>query len=665
MVEEIKPANELSTYNYDQAGNLLYSINPSGVKVLNRYNQNNQLIALEYYRPDGYGSYSANYEEIMAYEYDQVGNRVNASKAVKTVSGELEIESSITYSYDPLNRITDESRVIEDKQYTTSYLYDCYGNLTGIRYPGGSGYLEYNYDDLNQLRSIKNIAGDIANPAFDYYDNGSLEEISYANGISTTYTIDDNGRSDTININRTNLEDNNTENLLSIDYDYDGVGNIRSRSESSANNGEIKENTYEYDEVNRLTKANIHGSFYTEKGETPGYTLKDYNGDKGINLTAAEYEVVTLDYASGSIGVDFGRVLDGISRIELDTIGQIDHRIKENTIDILYSDNNDKYTMLDRRKWSFEKDFKGAIRIEIDTPVTARYIKVHCKYDDWDLELDENSTIVCVNIGEFKNVLSEMIRVYRVTNKATVIYSYDDVGNRTEMIVDGDITKYSYYPDTNRLMANGEYGYQYDEAGNLVKKGNKYSVSGDTLTFTETEGSSVEYYEYEYNLQNRLSRVKKNGELIAEFLYDVDGMRVKTDEKLEEKQENRTTYFVYGYAGKVMLEESSGETTYTSFIYAFAKTFAKVDGLINTTTLATADISYFHHDNQEKAFVFVGASNWPLSDIAEFSKKKGVYNMVFFDGGASTGLIIDNIRLVKGRRGKIRNILSVFKATIE
>lgn len=39
--------------------------------------------------------------------------------------------------------------------------------------------------------------------------------------------------------------------------------------------------------------------------------------------------------------------------------------------------------------------------------------------------------------------------------------------------------------------------------------------------------------------------------------------------------------------------------------------------------------------------------------------------MVFFDGGASTGLIIDNIRLVKGRRGKIRNILSVIKATIE
>src|SRR5690554_6431263 len=63
------------------------------------------------------------------------------------------------------------------------------------------------------------------------------------------------------------------------------------------------------------------------------------------------------------------------------------------------------------------------------------------------------------------------------------------------------------------------------------------------------------------------------------------------------RNKHRKTDFFYGYAGKVLLEESSGETTYTSFIYAFAKTFAKINGVINTTTLATAEISYFYHDN--------------------------------------------------------------------
>lgn len=82
----------------------------------------------------------------------------------------------------------------------------------------------------------------------------------------------DNGRSDTINVTRTditnntdptdtNTETNISEKLFSLDYEYDGVGNIVSRFESSENNGEIFENTYQYDELNRLKRADLHGSF--------------------------------------------------------------------------------------------------------------------------------------------------------------------------------------------------------------------------------------------------------------------------------------------------------------------------------------------------------------------------------------------------------------------
>jgi hypothetical protein len=39
--------------------------------------------------------------------------------------------------------------------------------------------------------------------------------------------------------------------------------------------------------------------------------------------------------------------------------------------------------------------------------------------------------------------------------------------------------------------------------------------------------------------------------------------------------------------------------------------------------------------------------------------------MVFFDGGSSTGLIIDNERLVFGRSGDTRKVPSVFKASIK
>ena len=144
----------------------------------------------------------------------------------------------------------------------------------------------------------------------------------------------------------------------------------------------------------------------------------------------------------------------------------------------------------------------------------------------------------------------------------------------------------------------------YDEAGNLIKKGNRYNIEGDSVILIETEGSGVEYWEYEYNLQNRLSRVRKNGELIAEFLYDADGMRIKSEEKEEESSTIRTTYYVYSYSGSVLMEEStdnssddSSETKYTSYIYAFAKTFAKVDGILDPVHITAEKIAYFHHDN--------------------------------------------------------------------
>jgi len=130
------------------------------------------------------------------------------------------------------------------------------------------------------------------------------------------------------------------------------------------------------------------------------------------------------------------------------------------------------------------------------------------------------------------------------------------------------------------------------------------NIEGDSVIFTETEGSSVEYWEYEYNLQNRLSRVRKNGEVIAEFLYDADGMRIKSTEKILEEETNRTSYYVYSYSGSVLMEEStdngssnSPEAKYNSYIYAFGKIFAKVDGILDSTYITAEDIFYFHHDN--------------------------------------------------------------------
>jgi len=294
------------------------------------------------------------------------------------------------------------------------------------------------------------------------------------------------------------------------------------------------------------------------------------------------------------------------------TLNVLNHRLKKETIDILISNDNQNYTLIARDKWTYKKDYKGDITLQINTPVTARYIKVHSKYDDWDVQLNDENEIININRGEFTNILKDIIRVYKKSTEAEIIYSYDNAGNRTKKITNGEITDYTYYPGTNRLMSDETYAYVYDEAGNLIKKGNSYNIGNNTVTFTTTKGEGIEYYEYEYNLENRLSRVKKNNEIIAEFKYNADGMRIKTEEKLEKEQTKRTTYYIYGYSGKVLMEESSKTAlednagnntgnssgiTYTSYIYAFGKSFAKVNGILNPSNITTAEISYFHYDN--------------------------------------------------------------------
>ncbi|HOA40392.1 MAG TPA: hypothetical protein PKM10_02975, partial [Halanaerobiales bacterium] len=137
-------------------------------------------------------------------------------------------------------------------------------------------------------------------------------------------------------------------------------------------------------------------------------------------------------------------------------------------MNIYLSDDNIEYHLLERDQWEYSRDPLGNITIQLND-ISTRYLKVHSKFTD------RNPDFEIVNIGEFKNILRELIRVYQRNEKAVIDYEYDEVGNRTREIFNSgrmEITDYSYYSGTNRLMTDGSYGYLYDEAGNLIEKGN-------------------------------------------------------------------------------------------------------------------------------------------------------------------------------------------------
>ncbi|NLY74415.1 MAG: hypothetical protein GX075_03840 [Firmicutes bacterium] len=139
-----------------------------------------------------------------------------------------------------------------------------------------------------------------------------------------------------------------------------------------------------------------------------------------------------------------------------------------------------------------------------------------------------------------------------------------------------------YYTNSDRLKTDGKYAFAYDNAGNMIQKGNTFVISGDTVTFTETSGEGVEYWEYKYDLLNRLVEVKKNESKVAEYQYDPEGFRVVAKKYLNDTTLKEKRHYVF-QGTEPIFEKNKTTGKVKSFVYALGKHLARVDGKIGDT----------------------------------------------------------------------------------
>jgi len=86
------------------------------------------------------------------------------------------------------------------------------------------------------------------------------------------------------------------------------------------------------------------------------------------------------------------------------------------------------------------------------------------------------------------------------------VFTMDDLRNRTTLNVrDGNDVNYLVDNLTNRYNSVGDANLTYDSAGNL----------------TADKGG----YEYQYDYENSIVKITKDGNDIAEFAYDAPGTR--------------------------------------------------------------------------------------------------------------------------------------------
>jgi RHS repeat-associated protein len=124
------------------------------------------------------------------------------------------------------------------------------------------------------------------------------------------------------------------------------------------------------------------------------------------------------------------------------------------------------------------------------------------------------------------------------------------------------------------LGSPSHYGYAYDANGNLTAKGTVFTEAADgSLLFDKTNG---EYWEYQYDLLNRMVAVRKNGALVASYVYDEKGYRVKKDSSAQ-----GVSYYVFGLDGQVLYEEQLKKGAYYEYVYVAGKHFARVEGKLD------------------------------------------------------------------------------------
>ncbi|MEO0826904.1 MAG: RHS repeat-associated core domain-containing protein, partial [Cyanobacteria bacterium J06642_9] len=162
----------LTTYSYDPVGNRILTEFGNGTRESSVYDELNRLVSLQQSHSDG--------ELFARYDYtlDAVGNRIQV----------VELDGrQVNYTFDSTYRLLSES--ISDPlagARSIEFSYDAVGNRL-TRDDSVEGETQYTYNDNNQL--VSKVDGDGVTTTFSYDDNGNLIRRENENEL-TEYSFD-------------------------------------------------------------------------------------------------------------------------------------------------------------------------------------------------------------------------------------------------------------------------------------------------------------------------------------------------------------------------------------------------------------------------------------------------------------------------------------------
>ena len=262
------------TITYDLNGNIITNTDANGNVTTNTYDALNRVLT---------------------------ANTVNSKDSSKNVSK--------SYTYDKMGRITKTT----SNNLTTTTIYDSLGRkytegeydgngysiFRGYFYEGVSQYAreeligQYNlllyssktYEYDGEMRVVKVKESGKETVSYTYDANGNKKSETLANGVTSTYTYNNNNKVTRI----TNKKGNSTISSYEYSYYLDGSDACKVRSE----NGIIETTEYEYDGLKRLTEESVAIGNSTD---TYAYEYDDYGNRSKMTATGSENYVTEYSY---------------------------------------------------------------------------------------------------------------------------------------------------------------------------------------------------------------------------------------------------------------------------------------------------------------------------------------------------------------------------------
>lgn len=557
-------------YTYDALGNRLSVTDANGNTTLYQYNTMNRLVQITY--PDG---------STTGYQYDARGNIISLTDAKGTTT---------TFAYDVLDNLT---RLSDPYGNKIIYTYDEMGNRIQqeIFDPDQNliSFTTYQYNVDGKLIQIEDAEGDADTYAYDPV--GNRISSTDGNGHTTTYTYDANHRmiasTDPKN-QTTHYEYDSLGNLTRLtdakgdmtsfaydalsrvvgknapdtgltNYTYDPVGNLMTKRDAA---GEVT--TYQYDALNRL----IHTGFSDPNQDIQYIYDTGTNGIGKLSEMKAPSSITTYQYNT------LGQVMTETNEIDSKSIAM--HYQYDENGNIL------EMTYPSGRKIGYAYDLNNRIvNITSQTGGTTDPVIGSAAYLPFGPITSYNhGNGLTTQMDYYQNFSIKNIQINPLSIHRT--YGYDAAQNVTWIDINNpSLQTFDYaYDSINQLTsADGSWGnllFSYDNMGNRTTKtadagvtdyaytANKISaISGITSDhFTHNAKGNLtsnDRFQYMYDLNNRLTSIQNVSQTIADYTYDGEGKRVKKQVGDED------TYYLYDQQGHLISEIKGND--YMDYIY--------------------------------------------------------------------------------------------------